>query len=262
MSRNDRLPLHAERRKVRIGALAVEPLTLSATAEALVRYCRSGTRAAASRPLYSTSVNGQVVSLCARDAEVMELFGKADSINADGQPMVTLSRYLTRTRLPERVATTDLYPAVAALAEREGLTFYLLGAAESVNRKAAEMTQRAFPNLRIIGRRNGYFKREDEEAICAEIAACKPDILWVSLGVPLEQQFCARNLEKLKGVGVVKTSGGLFDFISGEKPRAPGWMQKYGFEWLFRTLKEPRRLAVRYITTNPHALLVMLLAMR
>ena len=71
-----------------------------------------------------------MISLCARDADIDELLGEADSINADGQPMVTLSRCLARHPLPERVATTDLFPAVAERAEEAGLTFYMLGATE------------------------------------------------------------------------------------------------------------------------------------
>ena len=106
--------------------------------------------------------------------------------------------------LPERVATTDLYPAVARLAEKFGSD--LLPA----RRQRAGQPQggrkrrgRRFRNLKIVGRRHGYFRRrqDEEDAICAEIAALKPDILWVSLGAPLEQQFCSRNLAKLKGVG-------------------------------------------------------------
>jgi exopolysaccharide biosynthesis WecB/TagA/CpsF family protein len=264
MSLYDRLQLPAKRPPVAIGDLAIEALSLEETAQAFVAYCRSEARREASRPLYSTSVNGQVISLCARDKSLVELFRQADSVNADGQPMVTMSHFLTCAPLPERVATTDLYPVVAGLAEKSGLTFYLLGGTERANRRAVEETQKAFPKLRIVGCRHGYLRRREdaEDAICAEIAALKPDILWVAFGAPLEQQFCSRNLAKLKGVGVVKTSGGLFDFISRERPRAPTWMQKFGFEWLFRTLQEPRRLLMRYLTTNPHALYVMLTSMR
>src|SRR5690606_24880736 len=100
---------------------------------------------------------------------------------------------------------------------------------------------------------NGYFKRDDEDAVVAEINAARPDIMWLGLGVPLEQQFVARNLDRLTGVGLVKTSGGLFDFISGKNKRAPGWMQACGLEWLYRMWLEPRRLAMRYLTTNPQA---------
>ena len=80
--------------------------------------------------------------------------------------------------------------------------------------------------------------------------------------MPLEQQFCARNLDALCGVGIVKTSGGLFDFLARVKPRAPLWMQKSGLEWLFRMAREPRRLFLRYALTNPHALYVMIRSLR
>jgi len=240
-----------------IGDLPIDAANLEETAADFIRYCQSAQRREAERPIFSTSVNGQVVSLCAINRNVAQLFRQADSINADGQPIVTLSRLFCRTRLPERVATTDLFPLVARLAADSGATFYLLGASEDVSRTAAERTLAANPRLRIVGRRNGYFSREEEPAIVAEIARLAPDILWVALGAPLEQQFCVRNLAALRGVGIVKTSGGLFDFIALAKPRAPLWMQRIGFEWLYRMMIEPRRLFLRYLITNPHALFVL-----
>jgi N-acetylglucosaminyldiphosphoundecaprenol N-acetyl-beta-D-mannosaminyltransferase len=245
-----------------VGALPIETLGLSETARAFIEYCRSPLRRSAARPIYSTSVNGQVLSLCAGNQKMAQMFLSADSLNADGQPLVLLSRYLCANPLTERVATTDLFPEVAKLAAPAGLSFYMLGGTERVNRKACDATLAAYPNLRIVGRRHGYFSREEEPALCAEIAEAKPDILWVSLGVPLEQQFCMRNLNALRGVGIVKTAGGLFDFLSLEKPRAPKWMQRVGLEWFFRMAMEPKRLFARYFVTNPHALYLMVRQMR
>ncbi len=105
---------------VSVGGLTVESLSLEETAEAFVDYCLSRSRLSSDRPIYSTSVNGQVISLARPSRSLRQLFGEADSINADGQPMVTLSQWLTRQPLPERVATTDLFPAVAGRAERAG----------------------------------------------------------------------------------------------------------------------------------------------
>jgi exopolysaccharide biosynthesis WecB/TagA/CpsF family protein len=76
--------------------------------------------------------------------------------------------------------------------------------------------------------------------------------------VPAEQVFACKNRDKLRNVGVIKTSGGLFDFLSGKTRRAPQWMQSGGLEWLYRLLLEPRRLFFRYLTTNPHALYLLL----
>jgi exopolysaccharide biosynthesis WecB/TagA/CpsF family protein len=245
-----------------VGGLPIETLGLDETTRAFIDYCLGETRRMAPRPLYSTSVNGQVISQCASDKGLARMMGEADSISADGQPLVILSKYLCRNPLPERVATTDLFPRVAVLAEQAGVSFYLLGACEDVNARAAAAVRKAYPRLAIVGHRHGYFSRDEESAICAEIAALRPDILWVSLGVPLEQRFASRNLSALRGVGIVKTAGGLLDFVAAAKPRAPRWMQKAGLEWLFRLALEPRRLFWRYAVTSPHALFVMLRTMR
>jgi N-acetylglucosaminyldiphosphoundecaprenol N-acetyl-beta-D-mannosaminyltransferase len=78
------------------------------------------------------------------------------------------------------------------------------------------------------------------------------------MGAPREQAFAMRNRRQLRGVGIIKTSGGMFDFLSGKVPRAPGWMQAVGLEWAYRTFLEPQRLAGRYLMTNPHALFLLL----
>lgn len=206
------------------------------------------------RPFYSTSANGQVLALCGKDPAFLALMRKADQIHADGMPMVLFSKLFSKTPLPERVATTDLVHKVAELAQEAGVSFYFLGASEEVNAGAVEEMRSRYPRLVFAGRRNGYFSRDEEDSVVANVNAAKPDILWIGLGVPLEQQFLDRNIDRLTGVGVVKTSGGLFDFISGRNSRAPRWMQAAGLEWLYRLWLEPRRLAVRYLTTNPQAL--------
>ena len=256
------IPAAVDRAPVRIDDINVETLTLEETADAFVAYCRSQHRARADRPLLSTSVNGQVLSLCDADAEVAAKFAAFDSVSVDGQPLVMMSRLLARSAFPERVATTDLFPLVARRAAAERLSFYILGGSARANARAVAAAHRDFPGLNFVGSRDGYFRRDEEAGVTAVIAALKPDILWVSLGAPLEQDFCLRNASALRGVGIVKTSGGLVDFIAGDKPRAPAWMQKIGLEWAFRLAKEPRRLFLRYALTNPHAMLVMMRAMR
>jgi exopolysaccharide biosynthesis WecB/TagA/CpsF family protein len=113
-----------------------------------------------------------------------------------------------------------------------------------------ERVQQDYPNLRFAGARSGYFDADQEIAIVDEIAKLQPDILWIGLGVPLEHRFVVRHIDSLRGVGVIKTSGGLFDFLSGRNLRAPRWMQTVGLEWAHRTMLEPRRLLGRYLRTN------------
>lgn len=244
---------------VEVGGLAVTASTLADATHDIIEYCKAPSRLG--RPVLITSINGQVLSICARDAKVRDLFAQSDIVHCDGQPLVLLSRLRRAGGFPERVATTDLYPSVAARAAESGVSFYLLGGTEEANRRATENSIAACPDLEIVGRSHGFLSAKDEVRVVAEIATLKPDILWVGLGAPREQAFCLRHREALSGVGIIKTSGGLFDFLSGEKRRAPVALQKAGLEWLFRMLLEPRRLAWRYLVTNPHAMLIMLRAM-
>jgi exopolysaccharide biosynthesis WecB/TagA/CpsF family protein len=209
-------------------------------------------------PLLITSANGQVISMCARDPEIRSLFLAADLIHADGTPLVFASRLPGRRRLPERVATTDLFHDVAALAEERGATFYMLGAAPDVMAATVDNVSGRYRRLRIAGFRHGYFDSGQADEVVADINAAKPDILWIGMGVPLEQSFALRYRDKLSNVGLIKTSGGLFDFLSERRSRAPLWMQAAGLEWLYRLALEPRRLFLRYLLTNPHALYLLL----
>jgi len=240
-----------------MGRIRVARLDRAATANLMVELAL-GRRESAAPPAYLTSANGQVLSMAARDPAVMRMFTTADLVSADGQPMVLMSRWLTKAPLPERVATTDLFHDVARRAVQTGLTFYMLGASPTENAAAVANVRRLYPDLRIVGAHHGYFGPEEERALVDAIAQLRPDFLWVALGVPREQAFVVRNWPSLRGVGVVKTSGGLFNFLSGTRSRAPDWMQRAGLEWLYRTALEPRRLLWRYATTNVHALHILL----
>jgi N-acetylglucosaminyldiphosphoundecaprenol N-acetyl-beta-D-mannosaminyltransferase len=209
------------------------------------------------RPLYLTSANGEVLARCSTEPKTDQLFRTADLINADGQPLVTVSRFRSSMPLPERVATTDLFEVVARKAAATGLTFYMFGANEAENAAAVANVQEMFPDLRIVGRCHGYLKGEALRAKIDEINALAPDYLWVALGVPYEQVFVEQFTPHLSNVGVIKTSGGLFNFLSGSRARAPKWMQAVGLEWAWRIWLEPRRLFWRYLTTNPRALYLL-----
>jgi exopolysaccharide biosynthesis WecB/TagA/CpsF family protein len=235
-----------------VGGLPVAVLDRRATAELMVKaaLARRGT---GQRCLFFTSANGQVISLCASEPDVKQLFEEADLISADGMSLVLASRLRTGLTLPERVATSDGFHDTARIAAAAGASFYFLGATEDVNARAVERASELYPALAIVGRRNGYFQPEDESKIVDCINAARPDILWVGLGVPHQQQFIVRNRGRLRSVGVAKSCGGLFDFVAERNKRAPQWMQDAGLEWAFRIQQEPGRLAWRYLTTSPHA---------
>lgn len=240
---------------VTVGGLPIAVLDRAAAADWMIRAARERRRG--QRPLYLTSANGEVLARTASDPELAALIGDADQIVADGQPLVLASRYRCRTALPERVATTDLFHDVARRAERQGVTFYMLGATPEENDRAVANVRRAYPGLRLVGHCHGFLQGEALDARIAEIDALAPDILWLAMGVPHEQRFVARHADRLTHVGMIKTSGGLFNFLSGTNRRAPEWMQKASLEWLYRIWLEPRRLFWRYAVTNPKAIYLM-----
>lgn len=243
-----------ETESVTIGGFSVAVLDRQAAAQTMIE--AASTRRG--RPYFFTSINGEVIARSHMDASVAELFSTADQILADGQPLVLASRLLCRRPLPERVATTDLFHDVARLAQERGTTFYMLGADEAENHRAVAAVRAAYPRLEVVGHSHGYLTGAALDAKLVEINRLAPDILWLGLGVPLEQKFVRDYADRLPNVGLIKTSGGLFNFLSGKNRRAPRWMQRAGFEWLWRMLLEPRRLFWRYLTTNPRALYVIL----
>jgi N-acetylglucosaminyldiphosphoundecaprenol N-acetyl-beta-D-mannosaminyltransferase len=169
-------------------------------------------------PLIFSSANGQVLSMCARHSSIRELFLAADLIHADGMPLVFVSRMLHKPPLPERVCTTDLFHDVARIAPSRRARMFLLGATQKVIDEAARRIRRLYPELDVVGHASGYLRREEDEERAIElINAARPDILWLGLGVPAEQAFALRNRSRLR-VGLIKTSGGLFDYISGKTP--------------------------------------------
>jgi exopolysaccharide biosynthesis WecB/TagA/CpsF family protein len=204
--------------------------------------------------------NGHAIAFAATNARFRELFEAADIIHADGQPVVMGSR-LAGAPIPERTATTDFIHDACIAAQASGLSIFLLGATEDVNDRCEQTLKAQYPGLKIAGRRNGYFKRDDEAAICNQINASGADILFVGLSVPFEYEFCVRNKARLDA-GWVVTCGGCYNFVTGDYKRAPQWMQNYSLEWLYRLAREPKRLFWRYAVTNPLAMALILLNSR
>jgi N-acetylglucosaminyldiphosphoundecaprenol N-acetyl-beta-D-mannosaminyltransferase len=241
--------------RISLGGMRLAVLDIEQTANFMIDMVFPRRRVG--RPLYLTSANGEVLARCSTEPMTGRLFRAADLINADGQPLVTVSRLNSRTPLPERVATTDLFHVVARKAEAAGLTFYMFGADEAENAAAVANVRKMYPDLQIVGRSHGYLRGDALRAKVDEINRLAPDYLWVALGVPYEQTFVEDFTPHLSNVGVIKTSGGLFNFLSGSRARAPQWMQNVGLEWACRIWLEPRRLFWRYLTTNPRALYLL-----
>ncbi len=151
----------------------------------------------------------------------------------------------------ENINGTDLLPRLSELAEQNGFSFFLLGAAPRVADKMKDKLEEKYPLLNIKGTHPGYFDWDkDSPELVKKINDLKVDILFVALGVPNQERWIEKWFPELNctlALGV----GGLFDFYSGRIKRAPRWLRDIGLEWVFRLLMEPRRMFSRYIIGNP-----------
>lgn len=239
---------------VKVGGFETVSVTRARLADIMVADCVAARKAGACWiPKTVFSSNGQGVALAGRNAAFARVMDAADAIHADGMSIVKASRR-TRMPLPERIATTDFFHDAVRAACAHGLRFFMLGASESQNAAAVAKIEKSYPELQIAGRHHGYFSDAESGAVCDIIRASRADVLWVALGKPRQEFWSIANRERLAGVGWIKTCGGLYAFLTGDAPRAPLWMQNAGLEWLYRTMDDPKRLAWRYLTTNPYAL--------
>lgn len=153
---------------------------------------------------------------------------------------------------------TDLFPLVMRGASQEGLRVFLLGSRETVTSVVTERMTSLYPGLKVCGFRSGYFDQSEEEEIVARIRELHPHILMVGMGFPRQESFSLKWGDST-GAGLIWNVGGLFDFVSGRRPRAPLWIRRLRLEWLFRWVIEPKRLFFRTFFHAPVSVVLMIL---
>lgn len=197
---------------------------------------------------YVVTPNLDHIVMIEKELLFKEIYDNASLILTDGQPLIWISKF-KRKPIIEKVSGSDLFPNVCELAAKKGYSIFILGAAEGVADKAAANLCKRYPKLIISGTYSPSFGFENKVSEMAKIhsmiSEVKPDILAVSLGSPKGEIFIYKNKEALD-VPVSMSIGATIDFEAGNVARAPRWMSNCGLEWLYRTMKEPKRLAKRY----------------
>ena len=186
------------------------------------------------------------------DQLLQKVYADADIILTDGKPMIWMSK-LYGTPIKEKVSGSDLFPNLCKLAAEKGYRVFLLGAAEGVAAKAALNLQNKFPGLIIAGTYSppfGFEKDEKElQNILRIVTEAKPHILIVGLGCPKQEKFIYNYKDELN-VPVSLGLGASIDFEAGILKRAPKWMADHGFEWFYRIVQDPKRMAKRYFVDD------------
>ncbi len=207
------------------------------------------------RPHFVVTANVDFLVQAHRDVELRRILLEADLVLCDGTPLVWASRWLGNA-LPERVAGSDLAPALIEAAAKKGHRLFFLGAAEGVALEAEAKLKAQYPTLQIVGTYSPPFSpllEMDHAEIAKRIRAAQPDILLVSFGCPKQEKWIAMHHRSL-GVPVAIGVGATLDFLAGRMKRAPALMRRTGTEWLYRLWQEPGRLYQRYATDLVHFL--------
>lgn len=182
-----------------------------------------------------------------KDPELARSVSECDIINIDGMGVVWGAKFLGND-VKERVAGVDLFHELNAMAAREKLPVFFLGAKDEVVQKTVEVMQDKHPDLIVAGFNHGYFW-DDEAALVEKVRSTGARLLFVAITSPKKENFINKWKDQL-GVDFVMGVGGTFDVVAGKVKRAPVWMQKAGLEWFYRVLQEPQRMWKRYLVTN------------
>lgn len=197
-----------------------------------------------------TGVHGVMESQA--DAALLNIHNRSGMTIPDGMPMVWAGKHAGFPQI-DRVSGPDLMPLVCERGEPRGWRHFFYGGAEGVPELLAAKLAERVPQLAVVGAYSPPFRAltaAEETEIADMINASKADIVWVGLSTPKQERWMDAMAGRLEAAAVLGV-GAAFDFHSGGLKRAPMWMQRSGMEWLYRLLREPRRLAKRYLTNNP-----------
>ena len=183
--------------------------------------------------------NTEIVMEAQQDPMLLDAIKAANLVIPDGIGLIYASKILKKG-LKERVTGVDLMGEILSYCNQQGKSIYILGGKPGVAQLAGENIQIKFPQIRIAGVNDGYFKETETEKIIEEINQSSVDILFVALGAPKQEKWIYQYRGKLKARIAMGVGGGV-DIWAGTVKRAPKVYQKLGLEWFYRLLKEPWR---------------------
>jgi len=182
------------------------------------------------------------------DDKFKQICDSCELLLVDGQPLMWVSK-LYGKQFKQKISGSDLVPALCKIASKKGYAVFFLGAAPGVAIRAAEILGKKYPYLKIAGVYSpplGFEKDKEEIKLINEMLMNSgADMLFVGMGVPKQDIFIYENKD-IYQIPVSFSIGGTIDFIAGVQKRAPQWISKMGFEWLYRFIYDPKRLFKRY----------------
>ncbi len=234
-----------ESKRVRVVSLLVNVCNYESAVKRIVEMVRAGNGG------YVCMSTVHMIMESYDDSEYGKKVNAADMVVSDGMPLVWMQK-LQGVAEADRVRSPALMPLLCGYAAKNNLSVGFYGGKQEVIDEICERAKKDFPNLNIAYACSPPFRPltvEEDLEITAAINQARPDILFMGLGCPKQENWMAAHKNKLKTIMI--GVGASFDFYAGNVKECPEWLQKSGLEWLFRLTQEPRRLWRRYLILNP-----------
>jgi len=197
------------------------------------------------------TINAHSFNITNSDEIFKEALTKSDVLIPDGVSIVWAMRFLTGKKI-KKIAGADLFFFEMKRIQEKGGKVFFLGSTDDTLDKIVKRAQNEFSEVEIETYSPPYkpeFSEEDSQKMIQKVNAFKPDVLFVGMTAPKQEKWAYLNFSQLE-VGHVCSIGAVFDFYAGTIKRAPQWIIKMGLEWLYRLLKEPKRMWKRYLVGN------------
>ena len=193
-------------------------------------------------PHLVVTADASMFEIAAHDPEFLRIVRTAALVTADSTGVLWAAKKLG-VALEERVSGVEIAEQLCAESARRGYGVYFYGAAPGVADEAAETMRHRYPGAQIVGTADGFRSSVQQQAeLLRDIREKRPAVLLVAMGIPKQEKWIAAHLEELR-IPVAIGVGGSFDVLSGRVDRAPLWMQRRGLEWLYRLLRNPKKLS-------------------
>ncbi len=189
---------------------------------------------------FIVTADANCLMLALADPAFRGVLDEAAMVTADGSGVLWALR---RQGIDQKgkVSGVEIAERLVAASADQGFRIFFLGSSPGVAEMAAEKMRLKYPGCQIVGSRHGFFPASDDLLVAEEIAATQPDILFVAMGMPRQEQFILKTRDVIKAT-LVMGVGGTLDVMSGKLHRAPRIWQKLHLEWLYRTLQNPKKL--------------------
>ena len=201
------------------------------------------------------TINAHSFNTAQNDALFAAALQNGDYLIPDGASIVKACRWLkTKSQPQERVAGWDLFEFEMGRLNEKGGRCMFMGSSPKVLALIVERAKTVYPNIEVVTYSPPYkpvFTEEDNRAIIQAINDADPDLLWIGMTAPKQEKWTYSHWGELNIHCHVGTIGAVFDFFAGTYQRATRWWQEHSLEWLYRLIKEPRRMWRRYVIGNP-----------